>query len=161
MGLFIPSPSRLSPCHLPQRGRQFRFQIVGSLWAEPCPVSFHVASPGFPNGLPVIDHPRANSVQAGACRRGNEKRRGSVTGRVRAKTITDHPRANSVQAGACSSPGIVSAHRKLTSSKRNCLPPRGRWHGESRDGEGMKSPIICSALESAGQGFHRQPEIPD
>ena len=37
MGLFIPSPSRLSPCHLPRGGRQFRFELVSFLWAETMP----------------------------------------------------------------------------------------------------------------------------
>ena len=34
---FIPSPSRLTPCHLPRGGRHFRTGIVGSLWAETMP----------------------------------------------------------------------------------------------------------------------------
>ena len=41
----------------------------------------------------ITDQPCANSVQAGACRRGDKKLRGSVTGRVREKAITDHLKA--------------------------------------------------------------------
>ena len=63
------------------------------------------------------------------------------------------------------SPGIVSAHREQTIPVRNCLSPRERWHGASRDGEGMKkvrylssklkafiSPLSFASLSSSPVG---------
>ena len=94
------------------------------------PVTSEVSLPGFPNGLPVIDQPRVK-FGAGRCLPG-----GGPTAKV-----------------ALSWEGIVTplgTARYLSCGAHPSLSPRERWHGASRDGEGMKTLPMISEAASPG-----------